>query len=179
MAVQFYVEQSDRAYKSGLADETIKAGTFVFNGGSGVTLADAQDTRIDGLALFSEEFLVGEDEDAVVDEEYSTGNRVKYAPYEGGAVLYGRTPTDDGGAAPSIDHETVVGVVDTSVGDAPSGAAGRLVEEGYTNGATTFERANNNFVAVGEAYRPGKQNNDTVTGYDTVVRVQLYGEPQE
>jgi hypothetical protein len=178
MAVQFYIEQSDRAYKSGIADEAIKAGTFVDNGGSGVTLADAQNARVDGLALFSEEFLVGEDEDDVVDEIYAVDDRVKYAPFEGGAVIYGRTLKDEGGSAPSIGHEAVVGVIDTSVGDAPSGAAGRLVEEGYTNGATTFNRSNNNFVALGEAYRPGKQNNESVTDFDSVVRLQLYGEPK-
>lgn len=187
MALQSYVEQSDRAYKSGVANESIKAGTFVFNGGSGVRKADAQDGQdVDGLAIFSEEFLVGEDEDAIVDESYASGDRVKYAPFEGSAVVKARTvPETTSGvtSAPSISHETVVGVVDTSDANAPS-AAGYLVEEGYTNDedndstSTTFNRSNSNFVALGVAYRPGKQNNDTVTGYDTTFRLQLYGEPR-
>lgn len=187
MAVQFYVEQSDRSYKSGLANEVIKAGTFVNNEGTGADLADAQDARVDGLALFSEEFMVGEDEDDIVAEEYEVDDRVKYAPFEGGAIVHGRTieeTTDGVTTAPSISHETVVGVVDTSDANAPA-SPGRLVEEGYTNDedddgtSTTFSRANSNFVALGEAYRPGKQNGDSVTGYDATVRVQLYGEPQE
>lgn len=178
MAVQFYVEQSNSSYHSGLADEEVKAGELISNEGSGVSLADST-VPVDGLALFSEEFMVGEDEDEVVDEVYATGDRVKYAPLEDTLRGYGRTPEDNSQTAPSINHETVVGLIDTSVADAPDGSAGRLVEEGYTEGTTTFNRSNNNFVAVGEAYRPGKQNNDTVDTFDTVVRLNFYGEPKE
>lgn len=178
MAVQFYVEQSNSAYKSGVADEEIHAGEIVSNEGAGVSLGDAQ-VPLGGLALFSEEFMVGNDEDEVVDEVYASGDRVKYAPVEGTLRGYGQTPEDNGQAAPSIGHETVVGVIDTSAADAPAGSAGRLVEEGYTAGSTTFNRSNGNFVALGEAYRPGKQNGDTVTAFDTVVRVDFYAEPKQ
>jgi len=181
MTVQFYVEQSDSAYKSGIADTDIYAGTIVSNEGSGVGLADAQNgiEAIDGLALYSETFMTAEDEDAVAEEKYASDERVKYAPLEDTLRGYGRTLTDDGGSAPSIGHEDVVGLVDTSVGDAPTGSKGRLVEEGYENGATTFNRSNSNFVALGEAYRPARSGGGTVDGYDEVVRVDFFGTPQK
>jgi len=178
MAIQFYVEQSNSSYHSALASAEVHAGEIATDSGG---LADATTAASDilGLALYSEEYMVGEDEDDVVDEVYAVDERIKAAPLEDTLRGYGRTPEDEGGTAPSIDHNTVVGLIDTSVGDAPGGAAGRLVEEGYTNGATTFNRTNDNFVALGEAYRPGNEMNDTVTEFDTVVRVNFYGEVKQ
>lgn len=181
MAVQFYVEQSNSSYQSGLANEEIYAGEVVNNEGAGVTAADAQ-VNIDGLSLFSEEFMVGEDEDDVVEEKYAVDERVKYAPVEGTLRGNVRTPEDNGtDPAPSISHETVVGVIDTSSTVASASEfEGRLVEEGYTDAAaTTYDRSGGNFVAVGEAYRPAKRNGDTVSDFDTPIRVDFYAEPQE
>jgi len=92
-----------------------------------------------------------------------------------------RTAEDNGtDPAPAIGHKTTVGIVDAS---ALQGSAaeyeGRIVEEGYDDGTTTFNRSNNNFKAVGVAYRPAKQAGDTVTDYDSPVRTILFSELKE
>lgn len=180
MPVQFYVEQSSGSYQSGVADSEVYAGEIVANDGSGVALADAQvdDENLDGLALFSEEFMVGEDEDEVVDEVYAVDERVKYAPVEDSLRGHVRTPENNGtDPSPSIGHQDVVGLIDTS-GTISSADefTGRIVGEGYTDDSgTTYNTSNNNFVALGYAYRPGKQNNDTVSDFDTTVRVSFFG----
>jgi len=74
-----------------------------------------------------------------------------------------------------LKRSTLVGVVDDGSADAPAEMVGRIVEEGYSNGSTTFDRDTGNFIAIGEAYRPGQQNGDSVTEFDTTVRVELYG----
>jgi len=183
MAVQFYVEQSDRAYQSGIADEVVYAGELVNSDAGSITRFAYSDSDYDGLALYDPEFMAAEDEDAIADESVEVGDLVKFAPDEDAAVVHVRTieeTTDGVTTAPSIGHETVVGVVDS--GDADAGDFdGRIVEEGYTNDenddttSTTFSRANDNFLAIGEAYRPAKQNGDSVTDFDVPVRVQLYG----
>lgn len=188
MAVQFYVEQSDRAYQSGLADEALKAGELVYDDGEGVAAYQYGDGFLDGLLLYDAEFMAAEDEDAISDETLEVGDRAKYAPLEGALIGHVRTvPESNSGvtSAPSIGHGDVVGVVDSTVGDASADMDGRIVEEGYTNDenddttSTTFNRSNGNFVAIGEAYRPAKQNGDSVTDYDVPVRVDFYAEPKE
>lgn len=187
MAVEFYIESKDRPAQSGIANEAIKAGTLVRDTGAGVDLATFADGDFDGVAEYSEEFLSAEDEDAIADETYEVGDRVIYGGAEDAAVIKVRTiteTTDGVTASPSISHGDVVGLVDQSAGDAPT-SDGRIVEEGYTNDenndatTTTFDRASGNFIAVGRAYRPGKQNGDSVTDYDTPVRVVVFGEVKE
>lgn len=182
MAVNFYVESADRASQSGIANEQITPGTLVRDDGSGVNLLSFADGDYTGLALYDPEYLAAEDEDAVASEFYKADQRVKYHPSEDAAVVKVRTVEDDGGPAPSVSHGNIVGVVDESDADAPSGVKGRLVEEGYSadvsgdGTSTTFNRSNDNFLAVGRAYRPGRQNGDSVTDYDAPVRVVLFSE---
>lgn len=184
MAVNFYIEQADRSSQSGVADEQLAPGTLISNDGAGVNLLSFADGDYDGLALYDPEYLAAEDEDTIASGLYEVDDRVKYHPSEDAAIAKVRTLTDDGGPAPSIGHQTVVGVIDESDADAPSGVKGRLVEEGYsadTDGdgaATTFSRANGNFLAIGKAYRPAKRNGGTVTAYDAPVRVVLFSEAQ-
>jgi len=175
MAVQLYIDQSDRSQRSGVASEAVKAGELVFDDAGSVRRVEFADGDYDGLAVYDPEFMAAEDEDAIADDEVEVGDLVRYAPKESAARLLIRTPEDNGESAPSIGHEDVVGFVDGSLGDAPSDAAGRIVQEGYSNGATTFNRSNGNFIAVGEAYRPAKQSGESVTEFDTPVRVELYG----
>lgn len=183
MAVNFYVESADRASQSGLANEQIAPGTLVSDDGAGVNLLSFADGDYTGLALHDPEYLSAEDEDAIASGLYEVDDRVKYHPSEDAAVVKVRTIDGaDTDPAPAIDNKTIVGVVDESDADAPSGAQGRLVEEGYTTDidgdgvSTTFSRANGNFIAVGRAYRPGRQNGDTVTKFDAPVRVVLFSE---
>lgn len=184
MATQFYLESFDRPNQSGVANESIEPGTLVTDNGAGVNLLSFADDDYTGLALYDPEYLSAEDEDAIASGEYEVDDRVKYHPSEDAAVVKIRTPTDDGGAAPSISHGDIVGVVDESAADAPVGVQGRIVEEGYQadgdgdGASTTFSRDNDNFLAIGRAYRPAQQNGDTVTGYDAPVRVVLFSEAQ-
>lgn len=175
MAVQYYVEQSDRAYQSGVAAEKVYAGELIHDDGGSVSKFAFADGDYSGLALYDPEFMAAEDEDAIADESVEAGDLVRYAPDEDAAVVNIRTPEDGGQSAPAVGHTDVVGVVDDGSGDAPAELVGRVVEEGYSNGSTTFNRSNSNFIAIGEAYRPGQQNGDAVTDFDTPVRVELYG----
>lgn len=181
MGVQFYVESADRPPQSGVANESITPGELVTDDGAGVNKFSFSDGDYDGLALFEPEYVLAVDEDEVTyPGTYDTGDRVRFHPSEDAAVVRVRTPEDNSQTAPSIGHRDVVGVIDDSDGDAPAGSVGRVVEEGYTadaNGdgtSTTFNRSSSNFLAVGRAYRPGKQNGDTVSDFDDPIRVVLF-----
>lgn len=185
MATQFYVEQADRSYLSGVADEEVKAGVLVADhAGEGVRRLEFADADYDGLAVYDVEQLAAEDHDVnttAADFIYDSGDRVRYQPSEDGAVLKVRTIRDGGDSAVSIGHRDVVGVLDESVVDlngADQDYTGRIVEEGYTE-TTTFNRSNSNFKAVGRAVRPGKQAGDTVTAFDEPVRVVVFDELKE
>lgn len=176
MAVQFYIEQADRASQSGVADEEIDAGELVVSDGGAVTRASYADGRYDGLQLYDPEFMAAEDEDAIADESIEVGDLSRYHPDEDSAVVHVRT-LHDNGTAPSIGHNDVVGIADSGTADADAADVdGRIVEEGYTNGTTTFNRANSNFMAIGRAYRPAKQNGNSVTDFDVPVRVELFAD---
>ncbi|WP_226041178.1 hypothetical protein [Natrinema sp. DC36] len=190
MAVQFYIESADRASQSGVANEEIAPGTLVTDEGAGVTRFAFADGEYTGLALYDPEYLSAYNNTVVqhgsttFDETYDVDDRVRYHPSEDSAVVKIRTieeATAGITASPNIGHGDIVGIVDESDADAPT-STGRIVEEGYTNdenddaASTTFSRANGNFLAIGRAYRPGKQNNENVTDYDGVVRTVLFSE---
>lgn len=186
MAIEFYVEQADRSPHSGLANESIYAGELVSDEGAGVSVLTFGDSGEGaGLARFDAEAMAAEDYDEVVEEVYDTDQRVQYQPFEDSAVVRIRTPEDNGtDPAPDIGHQNVVGIVDAS---ALQGTAdefqGRVVQEGYSDGTTTFDRASDNFKAVGVAYRPD-QNPAPVAGqqaegFDYPVRVVLFSELKE
>lgn len=190
MAVQFYVEQADRSYLSGVADEAVKAGVLIADpAGAGVRRLEFADNDYDGLAVYDPEVLAAEDHDVdttPADFTYASDDRVRYQPSEDGAILKIRTIRDNStDPAPSIDHRDVVGIVDETSGTL-SGTAqdfeGRLVQEGYSDGdatPTTYNRSNTNFKAVGRAHRPGKQAGDTVSAFDEPVRVVTFDELKE
>jgi len=185
MAVEFYIESADRPAQSGIANSAVVAGELVNDAGSGVDPMEFADGDHVGVAEYSEEFLSAEDEDAIANEEYAVGDRVIYGGNADADVIKVRTIEDNGtDPAPSISHGDIVGVVDETSGTLSSQAdfEGRIVEEGYTDGdatPTTYNRANNNFLAIGRAYRPAKQNGDSVTDFDTPVRVVVFGEVKE
>lgn len=169
---------SESSYKSGVANEDIDVGELVFNlDTGGVRRADGSDARIDGVAVFPKTGdAISEDED---DATYGV-----YVASEDDRVAYGANTQSDrfnaltiedggqGNSAPSIEHGTVVGLVDPTNADAPDGVKGRVVEEGYSadidgdGAATTFNRSNGNFLPLGLAYK------DSATSFDTLVEVE-------
>lgn len=180
MALEFYVEQADRSPQSGVANETIYAGELAHDGGSGVDVLTFGDDGSNAvLARYDAEEMSAETMEDVAEPLYEAGERVQYQPLEDAAVLRIRTTQDDASAAPSIGHRDVVGIVDEGAADAPANVKGRLVEEGYSNGTTTFNRSNNNFKAVGRAYRPAKRAGEPQTRLDYPVRVIVFNEFKE
>ena len=182
MALEFYVEQADRSPQSGVANEDVYAGELVHDDGDGVdayVFADGLENV--GLARYDAEAMAAEWEEDIVEEKYESGERVQYQPLEDSAILRVRTPEDNGtDPAVSIGHRDVVGVVDAS---AVQGTAAefqsRIVEEGYSDGTTTFDRASGNFKALGVAYRPAQRAGEAEDRYDHPVRVITFSELKE
>jgi hypothetical protein len=164
----FYVEQADRSYQSGIAQEDIHVGTIVARTGAGqVSLTDDTDTAADGLATAPRRGdYIAKEADETTTFEYlaSENDRVPYADLdEAGAVLKARTITDNGtDPAPSISDGTVVGVAQKN----DDAFRGRLVEEDYTDNAGTQygPSGTGDFTKVGTVYR------DDASGYDEAVR---------
>lgn len=188
MPNEFYVEQADRSPRSGEADEDIYFGELISDAGSGVsvlTFADANETV--GLARSDLQAYAAEWEDDITEELYDASdeqrNRVQYHVLEDAARVKVRTPNDNAtDGAPSIGHLDVVGYIDAAGGTVASASEfqGRIVQEGYTDdAATTYDRGTGNFKAIGVAYRPAKQAGDSVTDFDTPVRVELFSEVKE
>jgi hypothetical protein len=190
MALEFYVEQADRSPQSGVANESIYAGELVHDDGDGVNVLTYAATDEDvsghvGLARYDAEAMAAEWEEDIVVEEYATDQRVQYQPFESDAHVRIRTPEDNStDPAPAIGHKDVVGVVDASAVQGSAGEfQGRVVQEGYDDGTTVFNRGNNNFKAVGVAYRPDRMH-DSVAGdvsddFDYPVRVVLFSDLKE
>lgn len=173
------VEQADRSTESNVVSEDIAPKELVIdNVGVGLELVDGDEGYWDGVALHPDSGAWAHDHDEDTDPlvyQASENDRASYNGYEDGAIVRALTTADDTAPAPSISEGDVVGVVDTTNADAPD-ARGRLVEEGYSadvdgdGAATTFSRANGNFLAVGRA---GNLNGETVTAYDVECRVEV------
>jgi len=183
MATEFYVEQADRSPQSGLVTEEVVAGELISDDGDGVTVLTFADSGENaGLARYDAQSFAREFDDDVRTPTYDPNddmrNRAQYQRFEDSGIFRIRTIDDESAAAPAISHRDVVGYVDESEGDAPADAEGRLVEEGYTNGATTFDRSTGNFKAVGVAYRPSRRSGQTLDEYDYPVRTIMFSEPK-
>lgn len=200
MALEFYVEQADRSPHSGVVNEDIYAGELVHDDGDGVDVLTYAATDEDagghiGLARYDGQAFARDHDDEVREDKYVAGDpqreRAQYQPFEDSAVVRIRTineTTDGVTTAPDINHKDVVGVVDETEANAPT-SPGRVVQEGYSNNedddadSTTYNRSNNNFKAVGVAYRPD-QNPAPVAGqqaesFDYPVRVVLFSDLKE
>jgi hypothetical protein len=178
------------------ADETVREGRLVVRKvGGGVALADYNVAdRIDGMVphLTSsdaiayhewdhdrlndngfQEYLPSGQKDAT-DQFPNKDDRVPiYNTYDATRFLPETIGSTNGPTAPSISRNAVVGVVDTSSGDAPTDAAGRIVEEGYSNGGTTFNRSNSNFVALGRADGVDYDSTFPISDFSQKVAVRL------
>jgi len=182
MALEFYVEQADRSPHSGVANESIYAGELTNDVGAGVdvlTFAAADGDGQAGLARYDAQAMAAEDMDDVVEDVYDPDQRVQYQPFEDSAVVRIRTPEDNGtDPAPTIGHQDVVGIVDASALQGSAGEfEGRVVEEDYDDGTTTFNRGAGNFKAVGVAYRPGSMHTPVESkDFDEPARVVLFSE---
>lgn len=179
----FYVESADRPYHSRIAAEDIHVGTLVNeNGSDQFELTDgADESTFEYLATAPRrgDYVAKEPDETTTFEYLSSENdRVPALPLADRDVVKIRTATDTGGneSAPTITDGDVVGLIDTSAGTLSSTAdyAGRIVEEGYTDGestAVTYNRSNNNFIPVGVAYR--SETADFSDGWDVPIRVEI------
>jgi len=179
----FYIESADRPHDSRIAGEDIHVGELVVDQGDGtVDRADAQnDGYFDGVAdnPHTGNHIAPDPHEATGAFVYESADndRVPYGGAEDDARIKVRTPEDTGGneSAPDISEGDVVGFIDTSAGTLSSTDEykGRIVEEGYTDGessATTYNRTNSNFIAIGKAHR------DTGKDWDEAVRVRVTAE---
>ena len=176
----FYIEVTQTPNRSGFAAEDIPAGTLVYLADGEAHLADASTHEtVDGVADTPRrgEYIAGFDHETS-DFVYLANdpdpdnhaplsdNNAHLVPVGGGAdgdYIKARTVADETAAAPSITDGAVVGFVDATAADAPADAAGYIVEEGYTNDDTTFDRETGNFVAIGRAYRESHGDYDRPT----------------
>lgn len=174
----FYVEYENRPYHSRPAAEDIHVGTLVNeNGSDAFERADGADvSRLDYLAAKprSADWIADDEDVDLTDFTYksSENDLVPGHPLSDGDTVKVRTAKDTGGNEPTPDIQDgdVVGIIDTSAGTLSSSSEyeGRVVEEGYTDGdATTYNRSNNNFVALGVAFK------DAATSHDVPVRVNV------
>lgn len=177
----FYVESADRPFTSRLVAEDIRTGELGADNGSQEAVPFDFETHAEedllGVATQPRRGdYVAEEMDETTDFVYEASEEDR-ASFGGDAdrdVIKVRTAEDPDGneSAPSISEGDVVGVVDTSAGSLSSTDeyAGRVVEEGYEDGedsATTYERDEDNFFAIGVAHR------DEASDYDEPVRIQV------
>lgn len=174
----FFIESADRPYKSAVAGEDLLVGLLVEAEGDGtVTAVDDTSTRIDGVVASPRaEAYIAEEMDDATDFEYKANvtdgyalagaHLVPFGGYEDGARVKVRTildPEDVDADAVALDHDTIVGVAQVADTD----YNGRVVQEGYSDGTTTYSRANSNFLALGAVLR------DSSTSFDDIVRVEV------
>lgn len=177
----FYLESVDRPNKSRIAASDVHIGELVADDGSqgGVPFNASSHSAEDFLGVADNPRrgdYIAEEPDETTNFLYESAENDRI-PVGGDAdhdVIKVRTAEDAGGneSPPDISEEAVVGVVDTSAGTLSSTSEyeGRIVEEGYDDGestATTYNRSNDNFFAVGVARR------DSSSSYDDVVRVEV------
>jgi len=176
----FYVESVDRPHVSYPVGEDVHVGELVTEVGGNYERFDAADHNdFDGVAddpQSADWISVELDEASNFLYESADNERAPAAGEADGDIIKVRTPEDTGGneSAPSISDGDVVGVIDTSAGTLNSTVEyeGRVVQEGYDDGEgtpTTYNRSNDNFIAVGTALK------DSVSDWDEVIRVKVAG----
>lgn len=162
--------------------EDIEAGELVFKpDDADLRLAEFADGTIDGVAVHTStgDSIAETTTDATGSYvfEAADDDRAGYGGNDDGDVFIALTAATAGTSdepAPSIDPDTVVGIIDETSDDAPAGVEGRLVEEGYQADAdgsgslVTFDRDSGNFIALGKATK----QNDTTVGADEYVVVE-------
>jgi len=176
----FYIESADRPPESAVVSEDIDTGEALVKNGSGKA------ERFDGSAHTLGDFVGvadnpftgdqirehGEDDESFEVYDVADDDRVTYGGDADRDRIRIKSAEATGGnePTPSASDGTVVGFVDTGAGTLSSTDEyrGRVVEEGYSDGdATTYNRSNDNFVALGVVYR------DDIGGHDDAVRVEV------
>lgn len=184
------VEQMDGSTGSNYATENVEPHEIVTDTiGTGVELADGDEAYEDFKIALGPKHApwIHEDDSDTSNLEYDgsdatleNNDRVPYAPLRDGMVVYCLTVTETNSgvtSSPSIDEHDIVGVPDTTNADAPSDP-GRIVQEGYSNdenddaSSTTFNRSNNNFIAIGRAL-PSGLGQLAADSFGDVVRVEI------
>lgn len=178
----FYIESYDRPPESAVVAEDLYAGEGL------VVNSNGKAEQFDGSTHSFGEFVGVADNpftgDQIREHEEDDEELEKFDVADDDRVTYGgdadrdririRTAGDTGGnePTPDVSHGDVVGFVDTSAGTLSSTTEyeGRIVEEGYDDGEstpTTYNRTNDNFIALGVAYRDG------ANAHDDAVRVEV------
>lgn len=149
----FYIEQSDRSRKSGLAAEDIPLGALVVHDDTGVRLATATDGQFDGVAdnPNSSDWIAPDDDTDIAWEYSATEN--EYNPSGADRVVYGgdedRALIKALVADPAnVDHNAVVGI-------------------GATSGKVVVQTDETDFLEVGKVYK------DDATEVDEPVRIEV------
>lgn len=175
-----YIDSADRSLLSDKVTENgVLPGELVyFQEGGGVRRATGADARVDAIVEdFADDHIASHEEDyreSIEDFTYdvSDGDSLAAGGGEDSARLRVRTPVDggDGDPAPSIQQWSVVGIPDRA------GMEGRVVQEGYTDGASTpvtYNRSNGNFNTLGIAAGsdPKTHINGSMSEFDGLIHV--------
>lgn len=186
-----YILYSKDSNDSAMVSEKVLPGELVRHDPADgkLRVATGADGRVDGVAAGMESAAwVAEDED-----DFRT-NRSDFAYYPKGhadadkydglfPVPYGgntdedelrlRTPTDNGtDPAPTFGPNSVVGIADSD-----ANFAGRVVQEGYTDGASTpvtYNRSNGNFLPIGTVSSAApeiRENDGSYSAFDSLLHV--------
>lgn len=176
-----FVYSSDRPNLSADATEDIQPGEIVAISGTGAALCQGSDD-FGGVALGvrSGEWVADDDEDWSAnysDFVYTAADDhpMPVGGDEDGARLRVYTAKDNGtDPAADISGWDVVGIPAAGTLTTPNDSHyGRLVEEGYTDGAgtpTTYSRANGNFLPIGRAIPTGAAPKNA---FDELVHVTV------
>lgn len=173
-----YIESTDRPNESRVAGEDIYVGEAVALPGDGTAVRfDAASHALGQFAgvadnpLTGDQIALDEDEEGGFTYEAAENDRVVFGGDADADRIKLRTAKSDGtdDPAPNVTDGDIVGFIYDSDGSltTPDNFVGRIVEEGYSDGTTTYGRSSaGDFVAVGRAYR------DEGTT-DTPVRIEV------
>lgn len=154
----FYVDESDRSYKSGLAAEDIPHGCLVVADDAGVRLATATDDNFDGVADNPQnEAWIAYDHDEEVDYTYSATEN-DYHPNGQDRVVYGGD--EDGAKIKTL----VADVTSLTEADNPHTVT---VGIGATAGKVVVQTDETDFLEIGDVYK------DSVESVDEPIRVEV------
>ena len=173
-----YVESTDRPNQSRIAGSDVVPGeAVVVNSNNKAEPFDASTHALGDFAgvadnpLTGDQIAVDEDDTSPPLFEAAEDDRVIYNGDADGDLIKLRTALSDGtdDPAPSISDGNVVGFIYDSDGSltSPGNFVGRIVEEGYSDGTTTYGSGSaGDFIAIGTAYR-----DEGAT--DTPVRIEV------
>lgn len=154
--VQLFVQSRDRSALSATPGEDIRTGELIYvKNGTAYRATDSD--GVEGIAMgvgsapwiaeHDEDYRQADPNDPLAPFVYSPSQKLPMPYYdlrEDGQRMRVRTVDHSSTlAAPNIQGGDVVGVIDKH--------EGRVVQEGYSSGGTTYDRATGNFTPIGQA----------------------------